>query len=135
MVTCTYCGGTQFHKGPSGGLAVNVLCANPDCRHWFNHTPFGLDDLNRVEPTPEHKAQLELDERVKVAIEREERQNIGRDHYRAGHSFQSVWDSLSRYGSPYSDYTYVGREFMDLLTGFLDAMAEDARNVPPREGG
>lgn len=48
--SCTYCGGTAFLKGPSGGLSTNILCANPDCRHWFNGTPFGIDDLKRVEP-------------------------------------------------------------------------------------
>ena len=50
---CTYCGGTDFLEGPSGGLAVNVLCSNPKCRHWFNLSPFGLDDLHRVEPAKE----------------------------------------------------------------------------------
>jgi len=50
---CKYCGGTKFYEGPSGGLATNVLCANPKCRHWFNYLPEPidrLDDLNRVEP-------------------------------------------------------------------------------------
>lgn len=56
---CTYCGGTEFLEGPSGGMSVNVLCANPKCRHWFNHTPImgKLEDLKRVEPTDDEKAQ------------------------------------------------------------------------------
>jgi hypothetical protein len=48
---CTYCGGTKFYEGPSGGLSTNILCANKDCRHWFNwHCGIiPMDDLNRVE--------------------------------------------------------------------------------------
>src|SRR5690349_13378294 len=57
MPKCTYCGGTEFYEGPSGGMSTNVLCANSNCRHWFNWTPVleKLDDLNRVEPTEEAK--------------------------------------------------------------------------------
>lgn len=51
VVRCTYCGGTEFYEGPSGGMSTNILCAKVTCRHWFNYQgPFGLDDLNRVEP-------------------------------------------------------------------------------------
>lgn len=52
---CTYCEGEEFYEGPQGGLSTNILCANRDCRHWFNHTVLGfgshhiLDDLNHVE--------------------------------------------------------------------------------------
>jgi len=42
---CTYCGGIDFYDGPSGGLSINKMCANDECRHRFNHTPM----LNRVE--------------------------------------------------------------------------------------
>jgi hypothetical protein len=54
-VKCTYCGGTKFFEGPSGGMSTNILCANDKCRHWFNWTPFinVLDDLKRVEPERE----------------------------------------------------------------------------------
>ena len=58
QLRCTYCGGTEFLEGPSGGMSTNVLCANKACRHWFNWTGdpiFRLDDLNRVEPTEEQR--------------------------------------------------------------------------------
>ena len=34
--TCPDCGGKNFLKGPCGGLAVNVKCANPKCGSKFN---------------------------------------------------------------------------------------------------
>lgn len=50
-LTCTYCGGTKFYEGPSGGANTNIVCADPDCRHWFNDDPVhGLVDLHKVEP-------------------------------------------------------------------------------------
>lgn len=53
---CTYCGGTKFLEGPSGGGSINILCANYQCRHWFNEMgPFGLQDLHCIEPTDEEK--------------------------------------------------------------------------------
>lgn len=54
-VRCTYCGGDKFYEGPSGPGATNILCANDECRHWFNSSVTGLDDLHRVEPTVEEK--------------------------------------------------------------------------------
>jgi hypothetical protein len=53
-VKCPYCKGTKFFEGPQGGMSTNILCANNECRHWFNYTPmptgeYLLDDLNRVE--------------------------------------------------------------------------------------
>lgn len=55
--TCTYCQGTEWYIGPSGGLSTNILCSNKECRHWFNYTPVldQLDDLKRVEPAEERK--------------------------------------------------------------------------------
>jgi hypothetical protein len=55
---CTYCGGIEFFEGPSGGMSVNVLCADPKCRHWFN-TFNGkiIEDLNLIAPTKEEKAE------------------------------------------------------------------------------
>ena len=51
MPRCSYCGGTNFYEGPSGGVGTNILCANSECRHWFNWTPNErLDDLGRIEP-------------------------------------------------------------------------------------
>lgn len=46
---CRYCGGRRFFEGPSGGMSTNIMCAEPACEHWFNHTPFmALDDLHQV---------------------------------------------------------------------------------------
>jgi hypothetical protein len=28
---CPNCGSEQFYEGPSGGLAINIKCANPKC--------------------------------------------------------------------------------------------------------
>lgn len=52
QLQCLYCHGTSFYEGPSGGMSTNILCANNECRHWFNYTALinKLDDLNRVEP-------------------------------------------------------------------------------------
>ena len=59
MLKCTYCGGTKFFEGPSGGASTNILCANIECRHWFNDTPFGLEDLKRIKPLPPVKPEPE----------------------------------------------------------------------------
>lgn len=41
---CPDCGVWDFHEGPSGGMSVNIYCAN--CESWFNEQgPFGLDRL------------------------------------------------------------------------------------------
>lgn len=58
MLRCTYCGGTEFFDGPSGGVMTNILCANTNCRHWFNASPGGelFEDLNKVEPTEDEAA-------------------------------------------------------------------------------
>lgn len=55
---CKYCGGTNFFEGPSGGLSINVRCANEACRHWFNWTPAigEFEDLHRQDPTPQQIA-------------------------------------------------------------------------------
>lgn len=60
MLLCIYCEGTDFYEGPSGGLSTNILCANKNCRHWFNVTPFGLEDLHKVEP--DQLAKIEVEE-------------------------------------------------------------------------
>lgn len=58
---CTYCGSAVFIDGPRGGKSTNILCANNNCRHWFNYTPlpdgkFVLDDLHKAEPRHLHPA-------------------------------------------------------------------------------
>lgn len=47
---CTYCGGTEFYKGPQGGLSTNICCSNPSCEHWFNYHGgiMPADDLHRT---------------------------------------------------------------------------------------
>lgn len=49
-VVCTYCGGTQWYEGPTGGISTNIMCANPECGHWFNwHRGYiPMDDLHRT---------------------------------------------------------------------------------------
>lgn len=37
---CPDCGSTDFFMGPQGGLAQNVMCANPNCGSRFNLAPF-----------------------------------------------------------------------------------------------
>lgn len=34
--TCPDCGSDTFLEGPHGGLAINVMCANPLCNSKFN---------------------------------------------------------------------------------------------------
>lgn len=33
---CPDCGNDQFYEGPSGGMNVNILCANSECGSRFN---------------------------------------------------------------------------------------------------
>lgn len=71
MPRCTYCGGTEFFNGPSGGLSQNILCTNTNCRHWFNFSIFvdRLEDLNKVEPTEEEKASQEKEVKAKKMMQ------------------------------------------------------------------
>lgn len=71
-IKCSYCGGEKFYTGPSGGLSTNILCANKDCRHWFNSTPIGLEDLKRVEPTDKEKEKIK-NQREKEMLDRIEK--------------------------------------------------------------
>lgn len=43
--TCPNCNGNKWLEGPSGGLSVNIMCA--ECGLWFNRTPFGIDYIGR----------------------------------------------------------------------------------------
>jgi hypothetical protein len=49
---CPYCKGTDFYEGPTGGMMMNVICADEECRHKFNlNTLTGeLEDLKSVQP-------------------------------------------------------------------------------------
>lgn len=48
--TCIYCGNTEFYQGPEGGGAINVVCTNHKCRHWFNVVLTDLEDLHKTAP-------------------------------------------------------------------------------------
>jgi len=52
-IYCPNCGSDQWYEGPSGGMAVNIKCAN--CGLWFNSTPFGLDFIGIKELAGESK--------------------------------------------------------------------------------
>lgn len=87
MVTikCTYCGGTEFHEGPSGGGSTNILCANPQCRHWFNHNPFfKLEDLNKIEPTQDERKDIFNAENQRRRAEYAQFHSEGAAMYHAG---------------------------------------------------
>jgi len=117
LLKCSYCGGTDFYEGPSGGLSTNILCANEKCRHWFNNSPFGLEDLKRVEPT-------EVEKEKKVAEAAEETSRWRRDVYNEGRD-------LFKKGSPARDCITVPTATqatiaeVDIvrLAGWLDEMS------------
>lgn len=86
---CTYCGSERFYEGPSGGASTNVLCANDDCRHWFNVDPWcGLEDLNRVQPPPGKEKILPTVDQVKERYIRE-----GRECYLQGGPLAEILES------------------------------------------
>lgn len=113
VIKCTYCGGTQFYGGPEGGLSQNILCANPNCRHWFNHTVFGMDDLHKVEPTEEEKQT----EKQKRQAERDEQDLAliaeGAKIYKDGHHIR---DCIRR-----RQYTNVPWEDLLRVMGWTEA--------------
>ena len=136
MMKCAYCGGTEFYEGPSGGMSTNVLCANPECRHWFNYSPLGMDDLNRVEPTDEEKAAEAAAREQAVVDERGVVYSQGKAIYCAGKPARECLTGPG-YGGGYSN------AFKDnmRLAGWMDAMRDDisttwlvkgARPVRPR---
>ena len=114
---CTYCGGTEFFEGPSGGMSTNVLCANSKCRHWFNYSPVGLDDLHLVESTEEEK------ERESQAREETRRQEKlarfaeGVAAYEAGADPQML-----RKDGAYGGYAESASN-IDRLVGYLRALS------------
>jgi hypothetical protein len=121
---CTYCGGTKFYEGPSGGMSTNVLCANEKCRHWFNATPFGLDDLKRVEPTEQEKTAEETKRRAETDAQRLAWYKEGRKLFDDGKSARDCVQTTANYTAPLS-HSDVQR-----LCGFMDAMSEMSRGHP-----
>lgn len=47
---CPDCRQVGFLEGPHGGLAVNIMCANPNCGSKFNWTPFGAERISEKSP-------------------------------------------------------------------------------------
>jgi hypothetical protein len=121
---CTYCGGTKFYEGPSGGMSQNILCANEKCRHWFNATPFGIEDLKRVEPTDAEKGQ-EAEKRKAEAVDaRLARYNDGRKAFEDGKPMGSLRTAYS-----YGGYSEAS-DNIDRICGFIDALSEQVRGTP-----
>lgn len=145
---CTYCGSTKFYEGPSGGMSTNVLCANPECRHWFNHAP-ALDffeDLNRVEPTPEEKAERRTADAAAFDLGIENRMKEGREAYRLGQRIGACGGSNANGGFYSEDKTKTnlrrGMAYggyaeplvnVDRMAGFIEAMADDIRALLRRK--
>ena len=50
IVQCVYCDGREFYEGHTRGMDIEILCANPTCRHWSTLSPYGQKDSKRVEP-------------------------------------------------------------------------------------
>lgn len=124
MPKCTYCGGTQFYEGPSGGMSQNILCANDKCRHWFNYSPvFGdkLDDLKRVEPTKEEAEMQQAQRRAERDAHHEAFFEKGRAAYRERKPLHTLRD----------DYNYLAesRETISRLCGYIEAMGCDVQTI------
>ena len=124
-MNCTYCGGSEFYEGPSGGASINVLCANKDCRHWFNDTPFGFDDLHRVEPTDEEKHQKKLDAEIRIKTRRDSLLMEGELAFSEGKDPDEL-----RTGYAYGSYAEA-EDNVTRLTGFMRAMAKELRSSCP----
>lgn len=119
---CTYCGGTKFFGGPSGGISTNILCANPDCRHWFNWHEgiLPMDDLHRVEPNEAEKASQADEKQLKADAEFAARMNVGTVDYRSHGSI-----GLLRQRQLKEKWTYPKPEEIDEICGFIAAMAAE----------
>lgn len=120
-VTCTYCGGTEFYSGPEGGLSTNILCANPNCRHWFNYSGgmLPLEDLNRIEPSDAQKIaerktweQDQAREKLSRILEGEAAFQNGRD------------PAELRKDAAYGNYAEAAPN-VDRLVGYLRAMNQE----------
>ena len=112
---CTYCGGTEFIQGPSGGMSTNVLCANEECRHWFNNTPFGFEDQHRVEPSAKEKECMKSNRAKETSAKRLLLIAEGADLYLMQHNAE---DCLKE--KPYSGYALVYDDALRLC-GYLNA--------------
>lgn len=123
-IRCPYCGGDKFIEGPSGGMSINILCANKECRHWFNYHGgiMSMDDLKRVEPTEAEKEAEKRDHEQKKREDQAERFNSGMERYRQGSS------AISMLVNP--NYARgADAENVERLLGFIDAMCDDIRTL------
>lgn len=123
---CPYCGGDKFREGPSGGMSTNILCANPDCRHWFNYHGgiLPMDDLKRVEPT---EAEKEAEKRKHDKAKDE----AFATRIRQGYDFFKQYGSTTvmRLAQQERGFTYPRHEQIDQLCGFMDAMCDAIRTL------
>ncbi len=44
---CLHCKGTEFRRGPAGGLSINIECK---CGARWNYTSFFSNEAQRMEP-------------------------------------------------------------------------------------
>lgn len=119
-IRCTYCGGDKFYEGPSGGTSTNILCANEDCRHWFNSCPGGLDDLDRVEPTDEEKEATRAEKKSAAEKMDDAFYQEGRTLFEAGKS--------SRECLRKPDYNSPPLENLLRLSGWMDAAHDSGKS-------
>ena len=120
---CSYCGGVEFLEGPTGGLAVNLLCANEECRHWFFVNPMTAEirDLNRIEPS---KAEKQAEKNLQAQERKELPLNlfdVGRSLFNKGESALSCIQK----SEPYWHEVYGGDLYV--LAGFIEAAVEKIR--------
>lgn len=64
---CPYCGNDRFHRGPQGGLSVNVQCAY--CEKAFNVTLWGGTVMfaEEIDTVPEFRRRDDAPQRLVVA--------------------------------------------------------------------
>jgi len=122
---CTYCGGTEFYEGPSGGLSTNILCANEKCRHWFNYMGVidKLEDLNRVEPTDEEREAERIAKQAERDAAPDKFYEEGAEIYRKGGSAKECLESAP-------DWHGVNGSDLYRLAGFVDALSADKDRKP-----
>lgn len=123
---CPYCGGTKFFEGPSGGMSTNILCANTECRHWFNYHQgiMPMDDLHRVEPT---EAEKEAKKREQEAAKDDAFAGRLRVGYAAYKEYGNT--TVLRLGQQERGFTYPRHEQIDQLCGFMDAMCDELKTL------
>lgn len=145
---CTYCGGTKFYAGPEGGMSQNILCANDECRHWFNHTPLPgmeLEDLHRVEPTVDEEAKRRANEENWRQEQAAGRRTEGAIAYTEGKPISSIMHEYRPYDHVYEQWAddtkttkvfsetdanaYINARDMDRVIGYIEAMQQEIAHL------